>query len=317
MIKLNRIGYKLGLAGVLSVVLAAGMVANQMIAETHVAGSTERAGRSQRVADSSLAAHLDLRKMQLTAREVRLARTAVDVEKVVADLQRFKASEIKQLEIAQATAMKPETKERIAQIKSLMESFAAAVEDLAKAQTTLLAQIDKRSAISSEWSKAIEAELASPALAKLDNRLEIEKLLYQADAKVNSLRAMVWRLGATGDKSQIAQIAKTQTALKTNFNLLRGEADDRELLTVISSLDQIVKRFLAANDEVVKSEELKADIVENRTIKVVADAADLMEATVENAQKNSTNSKQEVVAATAQANEVNLIMAIVVILSLI
>ena len=75
MIKLNRIGYKLGLAGALSVVLAVGMVANQMVTETHVAGSTERAGRSQRVADSSLAAHLDLRKMQLTAREVRLART--------------------------------------------------------------------------------------------------------------------------------------------------------------------------------------------------------------------------------------------------
>jgi methyl-accepting chemotaxis protein len=317
MIKLNRIGYKLGLAGVLSVVLAAGMVANQMITETHIAGSTERAGRSQRVADSSLAAHLDLRKMQLTAREVRLARTPADVEKVVVDLQRFKASEIKQLELAQATAMKPETKERIAQIKSLMESFAAAVEDLAKAQTTLLAQIDKRSVISSEWSKAIETQLASPALAKLDNRLEIEKLLHQADAKVNSLRAMVWRLGATGDKSQIAQIAKTQTALKTNFNLLRGEADDRELLTVISSLDQIVKRFLAANDEVVKSEELKADIVENRTIKVVADAADLMEATVENAQKNSTTSREEVMAETAGANRINQIMTAIVILSLV
>jgi hypothetical protein len=98
MIKLNRIGYKLGLAGVLSVVLAAGMVANQMMTESHVAGSTERAGRSQRVADSALGAHLDLRKMQLTAREVRL----VDCRRcrVVADLQRFKASQIKQLEIS-------------------------------------------------------------------------------------------------------------------------------------------------------------------------------------------------------------------------
>ena len=42
-------------------------------------------------------------------------------------------------------------------------------------------------------------QLASPALAKLDNRAEIEKLLHKADAKVNALQAMVWRLGATGD----------------------------------------------------------------------------------------------------------------------
>ena len=99
-----------------------------------------------------------------------------------------------------------------------------------KRRPLLLAQIDKRSAISNEWTKAIETQLASPALAKLDNKLEIEKLLHGADAKVNSLRAMVWRLTATGDISLIAEITKTQAALKANFNLLRGEADDRDLL---------------------------------------------------------------------------------------
>jgi methyl-accepting chemotaxis protein len=198
-----------------------------------------------------------------------------------------------------------------------MDSFAAGVEDLGKAQITLLAQIEKRSAISAEWTKAIEAELASPVLAKLDNRAEIEKLLYQADAKVNGLRAMVWRLGATGDASLIASMAKTQATLKTTFNLLRGEADDRELLVVISSLDSIVKRFLAANDEVVKTEQSKSDIVANRTIASVAEAAELMEATVVNAQNNSKSSKDEVAAETAQASRINLIMAITVILSLI
>ena len=91
MIKLNRIGNKLGLAGAVGVLLAVGMVANQMITESTVAEANERAGRSQRVADSSLAAHLDLRKMQLAARDVRLARTPAEVEKIVADLQRFKA----------------------------------------------------------------------------------------------------------------------------------------------------------------------------------------------------------------------------------
>jgi methyl-accepting chemotaxis protein len=317
MIKLNRIGYKLGLAGAVGILLAVGMTANQMTTESMVAGSTERANRSQRVADTSIAAHLELRKMQLTAREVRLARSPAEIDKIVADLARFKASSAKDLDDAIAAAQKPEIRERLGNIKSLMDSFSAGVEDLAKAQTMLLAQIDKRTAISAEWTKAIETQLASPALAKLDNRVEIEKLLHQADSKVNALQAVVWRLGATGDASLVAQIAKTQAALKTIFNLLRGEADDRDLLTVVSSLDQIVKRFLAANDEVVKTEQSKDDIVANRTIKSVAEAADLMEATVANAQKNSTASKGEVTDETADANRVGLIMAIVVIASLI
>ncbi|QWG26052.1 HAMP domain-containing protein [Bradyrhizobium sediminis] len=315
--KLNRIGNKLGLAGAVGVLLAIGMAANQMATESMVAGSTERADRSQRVADNALGAHLDLRKMQLTARDVRLARTSADVEKIVADLQRFKASEAQELDAALTSAQEPETRERLGKIKSLMDGFASAMEDLAKTQTTLLAQIDKRSEISVEWTKAIDAQLSSPALAKLDNRTEIEKLLHKADAKVNALQAMVWRLGATGDSSLSASIAKTQAALKANFNELRGEADDRDLLSVISSMDKIVKRFLAANDEVVKSEELKADIITNRTVKVVADAVELMESTVANAQKDAKASKDEVVAETVQANRINLIMAIVVILSLI
>ena len=235
MIKLNRIGYKLGLAGAIGVLLAVGMAANQMVSEATVTSANERAARSQKVSDTSMAAHLELRKIQLTARDVRLARTPADVEKTVADLQRYKTAIAREMDVALTTAQKPETRERLQKIKSSMDSFAGAVEDLARAQTTLLAQIDKRQAISTEWTKALDAELASPALAKLDNRADIERLLFQADTKVNSLRAMVWRLGATGDTSMIPAMAKTEASLKDVFNKLRGEADDRDLLVEISS----------------------------------------------------------------------------------
>ena len=317
MIKLNRIGNKLGLAGAVGILLAAGMVANQMITEASIEQASERAGRSQQVADNSLSAHIDLRKIQLAARDVRLARTPAEVDKTVADLQRFKASEAKDLEAALAAAHGQETRERLQKIKSLMESFTAAVEDLAKAQITLLAQIDKRSAVSDEWTKALDTHFTSPALTKLDNRLEIERLLFLADARVNALRAAAWKLGATGDPSLVAAITKTENSLKDVFNKLRGEADDRDLLVVVSSLSSIVKRFLAANEEAVKTEQLKNDIIINRTVKPAAEAADLMETTVEGAQKRAMTSKDEVMADTAQANRISLIVAIVVVISLI
>jgi methyl-accepting chemotaxis protein len=317
MIKLNRIGYKLGLAGAVAVLLAIGMAANQMMTEASVSAVNDRAGRSQRVSDAALAANLALRQMELAGRNIRLSRVPAEVEKNFALLERLKATETSQLEAAQTSALKPETKERLQKIKSLMDSFSAGVEEIAKAQTTLFAQIDKRSAISGEWTKALDAELASPVLAKLDNRAEVEKLMHQADAKVNALRAMVWRLGATGDASLIDSMAKTQAALKTIFNLLRGEADDRELLAVISSLDSIVKRFIAANDDVIKTETLKEDIIANRSVKFANEAAELMEMTVSTAQKNSAVSKDEVAAETAQANRINLIMTGIVILALV
>ncbi|HYS89345.1 MAG TPA: methyl-accepting chemotaxis protein, partial [Bradyrhizobium sp.] len=260
MIRLNRIGNKLGLAGVFGILLAGGMVANQMMTEASVGRATDVADRSQRVAESALSAHSNLRQIEIQARNIRMARTQDEVEKNAAGMRRFAAAAGNDIDTAFATAMRPESKERLQKIKSLTSSFVSGVEDFAKTQGNLLAQIDKRSAISMEWTKAVEAELGSPVLAKLDNRAEIEKALHQADAKVNMLRAAVWRLGATGDTSLIAAMTQTQSALKKIFNQLRGEADDKSLLDVVSSLDSIVKRFLAVNDEVVKTEQLKADI---------------------------------------------------------
>ena len=134
---------------------------------------------------------------------------------------------------------------------------------------------------------------------------------------MNALRAAAWKLGATGDANLVTEMAKTEASLKDVFNKLRGEADDRDLLVVVSNLSSIVKRFLAANEDAVKTEQAKNDIIANRTVKAAADAADLMEATVAGAQKDAKISKDEVMADTERANQINLIMAIVVVLSLI
>jgi methyl-accepting chemotaxis protein len=317
MIKLNRIGNKLGLAGAVGVLLAVGMVANQIMTESAVTAANDRAARSQKVADTSLEAHLQLRKIQLAARDIRLARTPGEVEKALAELKRHKADMAKEIEAGLATAKMAATQERLQKTKALMEGFTTAVEDLGKAQTTLLAQVEKRSAVSDEWTKAVAAQLGSPTMAKLDNRLDIERLLFQADARVNALRAAAWKLGATGDANLVTEMGKTEASLKDVFNKLRGEADDRELLVVVSNLSSIVKRFLAANEEAVKTEQLKNDIVVNRATKSAADAADLMETTVENSKKNALNSKEEMVAEIAQANLISLVMALVVVISLI
>src|SRR6266567_2669313 len=284
MIKLNRIGNKLGLAGAFGILLAGGMIANQMMTGASVGRATDVADRSQRVAESALSAHSNLRQIEIQARNIRMARTQDEVEKNAAGMRRFAAAAGNDIDTAFATAMRPESKERLQKIKSLTSSFASGVEDFAKTQGNLLA--------------------------------EIEKALHQADAKVNMLRAAVWRLGATGDTSLIAAMTQTQSALKKIFNQLRGEADDRSLLDVVSSLDSIVKRFLAVNDEVVKTEQLKADIGA-RALKSAGEATELMETAVSTAQENNRAAKEQVSAQVAWANRLNVGMAIVVMGSLI
>jgi methyl-accepting chemotaxis protein len=317
MIKLNRIGNKLGLAGAIGILLSAGQIANQMISEATVTAVNDRADHAQHVAEYALTANAELRQTQLAGRTIRLARSPAEVDKSLADLHKAATSEANSLDAAYATAMKPESKERLTKIKSLMTSYIAAMEDLAKAQLSLLALVDKRNAISTEWTKTFEAVLISPVLARSDVRPEVESLLHQADAKVNALRTLVWRLSATGDTKLIEQVSGTRSALEAILKQALTKDDEKEFQAVIASLNSIVKRFLDANDESVKTEALKEDIVQNRGLKMVSESGDLMETAVSTAEASNKASKQEAVAESVAASRIGFAMSIAVMISLL
>jgi methyl-accepting chemotaxis protein len=317
MIKFNRIGNKLGLVGAVGVLLSIGLVANQMMSEAKVAGVNDRADRAQRVTEGALAAHADLRQVQLAGRNLRLARTPADIDRSLADMRKAAAAEAAEIDAAYAAAQRPESRERLQKIKSLMASFVAGIEELATAQRNLLALVEKRNAISAEWTKAIGLALNSKILARFDDFADMQSLLHQSDTKVNALRALVWRFGATGEAGIPQQVSQTRAALEELLNQIKGRDDDKEFQSMIGSLDSIVKRFLAANDESVKTEALKEEIVQNRMLKFVIEAGDLMEAAVSTAQANNKASKEEAAVQIAWASQVSMAMAIVVMISLI
>jgi len=317
MIKFNRIGNKLGLAGAVGVLLSIGMVTNQMVTESSVDAVNRLADKQQGVADHTLATEVTLRKMQIGLRDIRLAKTPGEVEKGAVALRKAMAEQQREIDAALALVMKPESKERLQKIKSLMADYFAGAEDVAKTQNNLLALIDKRTAISGEWNKAFEATLATPSLAELANHQDIEKLLYQADTKINGLRAAIWRFGATGDEAQKKVIADDVSALQALMLRIRGLDDDKAFEDGIDGLIAVVKRYIAANDETVKTEDMKTDIVVNRTTKIVNDVGELMEMAVSTAAKASVETKASATNELAQANRIGFFLAIVVMASMI
>jgi nitrogen fixation/metabolism regulation signal transduction histidine kinase len=231
-------------------------------------------------------------------------------------MKKFEASGVKFVGFAQENALKAENKERFQKIKSLMAEYSAGIAELGSAQKTLLAEIDKRVEISMEWTKALDAELASPALAKLERHDAIEKQFSLADAKLNLMRAQVWRFSATGDPKLIDAIAKIEASVKEILEQARGISHDGEFRAAIGSLESIASRFLSANAQTVKTEQVKDEIV-GRTIKIVTEAGDLMDSAVPFAQKNAAAAKQEAADAIHNANWFNLVMAIAVMAALI
>jgi methyl-accepting chemotaxis protein len=317
MIKLNRIGNKLGLAGAIGVLLAAGMVANQMTSETAVEAANVRVARAQRVIDGVLAAQMELRLMQVAARDIRLAKTPEQVDKGIADVQRLKAAQAKEVDAALAVAQMQETQERLTKVKSLLASFAAGVEELGKAQKDSLDQAEKRDTISGEWYRAFQTALNSSVFARIENRDEVESLFYQADAKVNALRALVFRFGLTGESKLVQTIGYAKTQLASLLKQTRDKTNEKKLHEQIDGLNAIIDRFVAITDESVKTEALRADIVANRTVRAVEEAGALMDKQVEISQRNAQTSREEATEVVTRASQISVVVGAVTVIALI
>jgi methyl-accepting chemotaxis protein len=317
MIKLNRIGNKLGLVGAVGVLLAIGMVANQMVTESTVSAANDQATLQQVMVGNALAAEASVRQIQLAGRNIRLQKTPAEVEKAVAEMRQFKGIAEGQIDAAAAVSKNPVSLERLQKVKVSIANYTAAIEDLAKVQSEIFLTTDKRIEISAEWQIVFAAQLQSPALVELTNRQEVEGLLHQADAKLNGLRASAWRLAATGDESERQVIARSGAALNESLESIRRLADGKAFHDGIDALTSIVTHFISANDAIVKLEDSKADIIKSRTVMFVDQAIELINAQVTFVQARAKVSKDLAAAEEAYAGRINFGLAIVVMSAII
>jgi hypothetical protein len=119
MIKLNRIGNKLGAVGLFGVLLSGGMLANQMASESTINSANHRAGVQQTIADHTLQGNIALRGMELAVRDIRQSKNPPELEKSLGGLNDAFAAVTRELDVAIANVVKPEEKERVQKIKSL------------------------------------------------------------------------------------------------------------------------------------------------------------------------------------------------------
>jgi methyl-accepting chemotaxis protein len=316
MIKFNRIGNKLGLAGLLGILLSGGMMVNQMASESAINSANQRAEAQKFIATHALEGNIGLRRMQLAARDIRLSRTPLSVEKGVGELGEAKAITTKELDSAFSRAVKPENKERLQKIMSLAVEYEGGVSEIAKIQLKILEIMSKRNALSTDWAKAFTGLLASTALTGAVNKVEVEKSLYEADSIFNAVRAATWRFESTGEESQIkvieSRIAELSDALARSRNLV----SDKALLGAIDSLAPIVTGFSAATGEATKNEANKSEIVQ-KSLAVGNQAVELMRTAVNAAEKFTEEATTEAAVELNRANRISFILAAVVMLTLV
>jgi methyl-accepting chemotaxis protein len=317
MVKLNRIGNKLGLAGLFGVLLSAGMLVNQMVSDSAVSRANQQADGQQLITDHALEGDVALRRMQLAVRDVRLAKNPSEAEKGLSDLNAANAIATKELDIALSHVTKPENRERIQKIESLAAEYNTKASELQKTQFKIFEAVEKRNDVSARWATLLKAQLASPAVTGAANRFEIEKTLYEADGIFNAIRAATWRFTATEEDSQKGAINHLAVGLNEAMIRARNVSNDKGVQNSIESMAAAANDFVKVTGEALLLEPVKKDLVEVKTLPVANQALGLMRAAVDTAEKLTEGAKADAAAELSSASRVSFAGAILVMMTLI
>jgi methyl-accepting chemotaxis protein len=317
MIKLNRIGNKLGAVGLFAVLLSGGMVANQMVSEQTINSANYRAGVQQTIADHTLQGNIALRGMELAVRDIRQSKNPPELEKSVGGLNTAFAALTRELDGAIANVVKPEDKERLQNIKSLASEYHIHASEIGNVQLGIFAITKKRDERSAEWTKTFEGLLLSPALIRAANQSDIEKVLNEADSMFNSVRSATWQLIATGDEGQKQVIVNRTGGLDDTLDSARSIISDTGLLGTINSLAATVKGFSAVTREAIEAEAAKKELVDVKALPVANKILELMQTALDIAEKNAEEAKTLATTELSQANRLSFVMTIVMMISLV
>jgi methyl-accepting chemotaxis protein len=317
MIKINRIGNKLGIASAVGILLSLAMTTNQIISETAVEEASRRADVQQRVGTSVIKVESELRNLQLTNRGARLARNVAELNRFTAAFEVAIVTINNQMDQGLAIAVKPENRERLGKLKILVAEYRVAANELSKLQATVIGLTETRNMIAADWSGKFKALMTSDAVLGSASHTEVEKQLLAADGALVAVRAATWRFAATDEvklKEDITlHAALAGDALGEAQALLRSKAAH----DAIDALALDVTRYVAAADESVRAEETKANIVKTRTGVITAEANGIIREAVSALEKGIEIVKVDAARELLQAGRINLGLSVAVVLALI
>jgi methyl-accepting chemotaxis protein len=317
MIKINSVGNKLGLAGLVGILLSAGVVANQMRTETAISEVSRLADVQQKIADSAMEADGQMRAMQVASQGLRMAITTPEIDKNAAEIRAAKAAQDRIIDAASALATRQEYKDNFAKIKSLTSTYLAAADEIVGLQKKLLELYRNRNVAVIDWNRHLDQLRLTTAVTEATNWPEVDGQLKIADNAINAVQAAAWRYASMNEVTQKGQII-TKAKILTDALAKASVFEDSEL--VQSGLIQLgtdMKKFMTATDEAIGSNDQKTDIVRTKITPAAAAASQLVAQSVSSAKAAVGEARAQAAEEMTRSGQVNLALGLAVVLVLI
>jgi methyl-accepting chemotaxis protein len=141
-----RIGTKLAITSVLSILLIAMMIFGQMSGNAAVRNMNESAAAQQTIGRDAMETRASIRGMQIGVRDVRLAQVAADMQKANEAVAARQKSAVESAEAMLKLSKSAENRERIEKLKTLVGDYARRAQEISAVRSEAIGIEAKRSA---------------------------------------------------------------------------------------------------------------------------------------------------------------------------
>ena len=184
-----RIGTKLFMMSGLGVLLVAGMIVTQIHGNSAVKSANEAAALQQHLSHDLLAAKVVERGMQISVRDVRLARTSQDLESAVKTLETRTKAGHQRIDPLISSFRDPENRTRAERLKNLFDQYFAGAKEIAALKTQMI-DLQSRASAADVASRIADLDAQAVRIARertLPLVAEIEKLIEQIEEETTKV----------------------------------------------------------------------------------------------------------------------------------
>jgi methyl-accepting chemotaxis protein len=312
-----RIGTKLGICIGVGVALVAGLILNEQLTSNAIEKLTASADRQQAIVIESINTEAVLQRVQLVGRDLRMARTPADVQKLLAELQRMAAEAQAKLSALEAQTGGAGNGDRFKRLQQLFREHVAALEEIGRKQIEILALFEKLDQIESKWARSTNVVVNSAPFANLPNFKDIEAFINEAASQFKDGRTASWRYFLLHEASQTRRIAASTDQAIQQLGYARRAAADKAVVDGIDSLQKIVAEYTGILQDTAKTIDVQNLAQTERANPAELGSRTLLGQVIETANASSDAATAQAAVGVTQAGRIRIGIGLVVGLVLI
>jgi methyl-accepting chemotaxis protein len=232
-----RIGTKLAISAGAGLLMVGAIAINELWDRSARAELAVETKNAVTVRTSALSAAMTIRRVVITARDIRLALTPAEVDDAAKRTSTFAADGVQTLTAATNAAQLGQGRQRLEHAKDVFQQYVAAILETATIRKQVLEFQGSLTDQGRTWAKDMTAFLASPDLAALPNSRDVTHALERADFYSTSGRLSLWAFFARGT-------ADTQKNIKIAFDNCTKFLKEARKITIDAGVGASIDHFL-------------------------------------------------------------------------